>query len=81
MNKLREPKDEYGALLRKKRLELGLSQEEVAKELGMTQQGFSRKEIGDRRITLSDFVRFSKKYAPDMIKFLLVLPIFFDILC
>lgn len=69
------------SFFRNKRKELGLNQTEVANSLGITQKALSHKETGKRKFTLSDFVRFSKRYAPDMIKFLLVLPIFFDILC
>jgi len=57
-------------LIRTKRKELGLNQTEVAKLLGLTQGAFSRKETCKRKISLTEFVIFAKKYAPDITKLL-----------
>lgn len=42
-----------GQMLRDRRLELGMTQEEVALELGMSLHQYQRYEYGDRRMTNS----------------------------
>ena len=42
-----------GRLLRERRLELGMTQEEVALELGMSIHQYQRYEYGDRNLTNS----------------------------
>lgn len=47
---------DYGAYVRERRLEKGYSQEEVAQMLGISQQTYSRYELGTREPGL-DFVK------------------------
>jgi len=59
-----------GQFIKQKRLNMGLTQDEIAQYLGISQATISRIEKGRFKITLTDFVRFSKRYAPEIkIKF------------
>ncbi len=49
--------------LKELRLEKGLSQSELAKGIGMTQQQYARYEIGDRKIPLEHFIVLAKFYG------------------
>lgn len=47
---------DYGAYIKERRLSKGLSQEEVASRLGISQQTYSRYELGTREPGL-DFIK------------------------
>ncbi len=65
--------DEYRELLRRlkaARLAAGLTQEEVAKQLGKTQSFISRSESGDRRIDIVELQAIIRVYGLDLQMFL-----------
>ena len=65
--------DEYRELLRRlkaARLAAGLTQEEVAKQLGKTQSFISRSESGDRRIDIVELQAIIRVYGLELQMFL-----------
>lgn len=48
--------EQYGAYIREKRIEKGMTQADVAKKLGISQQAYSRYERGDREPSLKFIV-------------------------
>ncbi len=58
----------FADFIKKTRKQKGLTQTEVAKTLGMTQSNLSSLEAGRCLMTLTEFVRFSERYAPEIIE-------------
>jgi transcriptional regulator with XRE-family HTH domain len=56
----------FASFIRRKRLELGIPQQELSKFLGISQGALSGLERGEYKIALTDFVRFAKRYAPEI---------------
>ncbi len=56
--------------IRKKRRELGLTQTDVARSLGIKQPELSKIEKGQSKLTLTNFVRFVSTYAPEIKRYL-----------
>lgn len=54
--------------MKETRLKLGIPQKDVAKALGISQVTYSDIERGNYKVTLTDFVRFSQRYIPEVIK-------------
>jgi transcriptional regulator with XRE-family HTH domain len=66
-------KERYSAFLerfRQARTESGLSQEEVADRLGVSQSLISRAESGDRRIDIIELQAFAELYRKSLVFFL-----------
>jgi transcriptional regulator with XRE-family HTH domain len=66
-------KEQYSAFLerfRQARIESGLSQEEVADRLGVSQSLVSRAESGDRRIDIIELQAFAEIYRKSLNFFL-----------
>ena len=56
----------YGNFIRDKRTKLGLSQEEVSRRLGISQQAYGRYELGQREPNFSLIMKISEvlEFAP-----------------
>lgn len=50
--------------MRDTRVKAGIKQSDVAKSLSLSREYYSQLENGIYKLPLTDFVRFSKKYAP-----------------
>ncbi len=62
--------EQIGQKLQKAREEAGLSQEELAKELGCTQASLSNYELGKRRLYLADLQHISQLLSKPITYFL-----------
>ena len=57
--------EEYGLYIKGKRTEKGLTQAEVAKALGISQQAYARYELGQRELTLPLIVNIANAIGYD----------------
>lgn len=66
---MKEITKKFGALMRAHRNALGLSQTNVAKQLGISQQAYGRYENGDREPDLDQIVKISRALEIDLSAF------------
>lgn len=59
--------EQFLELLKQQRLEKGVSQVELSKRLGQTQQYVSRCEVGERRLDLIEFYQWCEALGVDAI--------------
>lgn len=61
--------EQFLELLKQQRLDTGVSQVELSKRLGQTQQYVSRCEVGERRLDLIEFYQWCEALGVDAIAF------------